>query len=189
MDTIAPKRRFKIPKVWEGKKWFSDEIRRAAVRRDEAYSRAISTGMEQDWIYFKSERNAVVKLIKTKKKEYYENIVDYNKSDPTKMWKTLKELIKGEQGGSVDNNINFEILDDIEECNIADKFNVYYVKSISNIMKSIDTKGIKKTGNRPICVIENKDIMKNFEPIDASDLEQIVRELPQKSGTEEEDIY
>ncbi|XP_071579880.1 uncharacterized protein, partial [Temnothorax nylanderi] len=186
LDTVAPKKKFKIPKVWEGKKWYSDEIRMAADRRDEAHSRAISTGKEQDWEYFKNERNAVVKLIRAKKKEYYENMVDNNRRDPTKMWKTLKELIKGEQRGSENiDNVDFEILEDMEECNIADNFNTYYVKSISNIVQSISNKGIKGTGRRPIYVIENKGIMENFEPISARDLEQIVRELPRKNGTEE----
>lgn len=186
LDTVAPKKMFKIPRVWEGKKWYSDEIRMAAVRRDEAHSRAISSGKDQDWEFFKNERNAVVKLIRAKKKEYYENMIDNNRSDPTKMWKTLKELIKGEQRGSENiDNVDFEVLEDIEECNIADKFNIYYVKSISNIVQSISNKGIEGTGRRPIYVIETKGIMENFEPISASDLEQIVRELPRKNGTEE----
>ena len=52
-------------------------------------------------------------------------------------------------------------------------------------MKSINNKEIKGTGRRSIYVIENKGIMENFEPISAGDLEQIVRELPRKNGTEE----
>lgn len=186
LDIVAPKKKFKIPEMWEGKKWFSDEIRMAAIRRDKAYNRAVSTGEEQDWVYFKSERNAVVKLIKAKKKEYYENMIDYNKSNPTEMWKTLKELIKGEQGESGDTvKIDFELLKNSEKGNIANKFNVYYVKSISNIVNSIDDKGMKGMGRRPICVSENKDVMEGFEPINARELEQIVRNLPHKSGTEE----
>ena len=31
------------------------------------------------------ERNAVVKFIRKKKKEYYKNMIDSNKEDPTKM--------------------------------------------------------------------------------------------------------
>jgi len=33
-------------------------------------------------------------------------------------------------------DIEFEILDDIEGCNIADKFNVYYIQSVNNIVGS-----------------------------------------------------
>ncbi|EZA58496.1 hypothetical protein X777_01117, partial [Ooceraea biroi] len=30
LDIVAPKKKFRIPKVWEGKKWYTDEIREAA---------------------------------------------------------------------------------------------------------------------------------------------------------------
>jgi len=48
------------------------------------------------------------------------------RENPT-MWETLKEIIRGKPVGirKVE-NINFEIIGDIDECNIADKFNLYY---------------------------------------------------------------
>jgi len=33
LNVTSPRKKFRIPKVWEGKKWFSDEIREAADRR------------------------------------------------------------------------------------------------------------------------------------------------------------
>jgi len=77
LDVTAPrKKKFKISKVWEGKKWFSDEIGEVADRRDKALydrdKRALYDNTEQNWSQYKSERNAVIKLIKEKKKEYYE---------------------------------------------------------------------------------------------------------------------
>ena len=51
------------------------------------------------------------------------------------MWKTLKEVIRNESVGlRKAENIDFEILDNIERCNIADKFNMYYIQSISIII-------------------------------------------------------
>ncbi|XP_024877360.1 uncharacterized protein LOC112458149, partial [Temnothorax curvispinosus] len=189
LDILAPKKKFKIPKVWEGKKWFSDEIRIAADRRDIAYSRALRTGLDQDWKYYRNERNIVVKLIRSKKKEYFENAIDLNKGEPTKMWKTLKEVINGEQGGAEDrecyDSIDFEILDDVKDCDTTDKFNEYYVKSIGNIVKSIDSKGLVVTDSKTNFVFECKETMDSFEPITVGDLERIVNGLPQKKGTEE----
>lgn len=186
LDATAPRKNFRIPRIWEGKKWFSDEIREAAAKRDEAYRKALYADTEQNWLQFKIERNTVVKLIKTKKKEYYENMIDLNKENPTSMWKTLKEIIRGEPGGKREvENIDFEILDGIEGCNIADKFNLYYIQSINSIVKSING---SKTGNackRIIYVIENEGIMENFEMISIEHLQEIVMGLPKKKGTEE----
>ncbi|KYN00041.1 hypothetical protein ALC62_09196 [Cyphomyrmex costatus] len=94
LDVTAPRKKCKIPKIWEGKKWFSEEIREAAVRRDAAYRKALYENTDQNWIQFKVERNAVVTLIRKKKKEYYESMIDFNRDDPAAMWKTLKEIVR-----------------------------------------------------------------------------------------------
>jgi len=53
-------------------KWFSDDTRIAASIRDKVYTRAVSAGNEQDRLLFKVEKNRVVKIIRNKRKEYYE---------------------------------------------------------------------------------------------------------------------
>lgn len=54
-------------------------------------------------------------------------MVDKNKSDSKKMWKTLKEIIRGETTGPKEvHSVDFEILDNTQECNLANKFNLYY---------------------------------------------------------------
>lgn len=90
LNIAAPKKIFKVPNIWYRGKWFSNEIRRAATERDKAFRKAASTGTEQDWLKYKIERNKVVKLIKIKKKEYNENMIDLNKDDPATMWKGSK---------------------------------------------------------------------------------------------------
>lgn len=34
-------------------------------------------------------------LLEKKKKEYYEEMIDNNRNNPSEMWKTLKEIIRG----------------------------------------------------------------------------------------------
>lgn len=100
-------------------------------------------------------------------------MIDDNKNDPTKMWKTLKEIIRGEPMHTREiENIDFEILEHMNECNIADKFNMYYIQSIDNIVKSIDCEKVRNAGpsgnpgRRTSYDIENNnDIMENFEMI------------------------
>jgi len=124
LDIVAPKKKFKIPKIWEGKKWYSDDIRVTTKRRNEAYIKAMQTCIDEDCLQFVLlERNMVVKLIRKEKKLYYKNMIDCNKNDSVRMWKTLKEVIRGEKAGAKEiNNVDFEILQNIEEYDLADKF-------------------------------------------------------------------
>lgn len=189
LDRFAPKKTCKVLRTWEGKKWFSDDIRIVANRRDIAYGKAVFDNEEDSWKKFKMERNAVVKIIRDKKKEYYEGMIDCNKNDATKMWKTLKELIRGEPSCVRDiEEIDFESIDVRTEGNIADKFNVFYVESINNIVKSIQNDVAGSPNRRRILMgggIDNERIMAIFRNIEIGDLEKVVMGLPKKKGTEE----
>lgn len=62
LNITVPREKFRNPKVCE-EKWFSNEIRETAARKDEAYRKAMYNDTEQNWMQFKMERNAV-KLIR-----------------------------------------------------------------------------------------------------------------------------
>jgi len=137
---------------------------------------------EQNSSQYKNERNAV-KLIREKKKEYYENMINLNKEKSTTMWKTLKEIIRGKPVGIREvENTDFEIIGDIDECNIADKFNLYYIQSIDSIINfiKIDRSGSDiiehwiNINKKIIYIIENKGIMEDFEVVKLEQLEKIV---------------
>lgn len=164
LDISAPKKIFRLPKVWEGKNWYAKEIEELAIKRDKAYRKALYDNTEQNWQQFKIERNAVIKLIRTKKKEYYERMIDQNSNNPTSMWKSLKEVIRGGPiGTKVVEYIDFEMLNNNIECGIADKFNLYYIQSIKDIIKSINRDKVMSTGKRTIYRIEKKGDLEKFE--------------------------
>jgi len=95
-----------------------------------AYRNTLCNNTEHNWLQFKTERNIVVKLEQKKS-----IMIDLNRGNPTTMWKTLKEVIRNESVGlRKAENIDFKILDNIKRCNIADKFNMYYIQSISIII-------------------------------------------------------
>lgn len=48
LNITAPMKKYKIPKIWEKKKWYSEEIEIATMRRDEAYVNAVYNDTEQD---------------------------------------------------------------------------------------------------------------------------------------------
>ena len=121
-------------------------------------------------------------LIKKKKKEYYEDKIDDNKENPTDMWKTLKELIRGEPAEKKESeNIYFEGLGNVEGYNVADKFNWYYINSINDIVQFIDEDGSEET-----YIVSGQEVIENFKRIEIKHLQEIIMGLPRKKGTEEE---
>lgn len=97
------------------------------------------------------------------------------------MWKALKEVIRGKPGGTKAlENIDFEILNNTTGCNLVDKFNLYYIQSIKDIIQSIKGNNSTTISRRIIYVIENKGEMDNFEMVTGEQLGEIIRELPKK---------
>ncbi|XP_020296752.1 uncharacterized protein LOC109861488, partial [Pseudomyrmex gracilis] len=185
LDVVAPKRQVKIPKIWEEKRWFNTEIRKAAARRDEAYKKAIQDNTELNWLHYKEERNRVVSMIRKTKKKYYEETIDCNKGNPTAMWKTLKEIIRGEANSMKETeDINFECLSNTEERNTADKFNQFYIQSIDNIVKSI-TKIPDSPKEITIKDYETRITLHQFDAVSILEVEKIIRQLPRKKGTDD----
>lgn len=110
-------------------------------------------------------------------------MIDDYKIELKMIWKTLKELIRREDTGKREiDNIDFEILEDVENRNIADRFNLYYIKSIEDIIKSTGENG----GNREtIYITESNIVIENFELIHVCKLEHIVMGLTRKKRIEE----
>lgn len=46
LNIIAPEKIFKVSKAWEGKIWYTEDIRRASMDRNRAYGKAIYTGAD-----------------------------------------------------------------------------------------------------------------------------------------------
>lgn len=89
-------------------------------------------------------------------------MIDHNKKDPVMMWKTLKKVIRGEKTGAEEiSDIDFETLQNLEGCNLADRFNWYYIQSIDDMIKSIKVEN--SHSYRTDYDIENK---KSIETVD-----------------------
>lgn len=90
---------------------------------------------DQTWLQFKLHRTLVVKLIRIRKKEYYDRLIDHNKDNSTTMWKTLKHIVTGETNSTKEiDDIDFEILGNTRGYNIADNFTLYFIRSIGDIV-------------------------------------------------------
>lgn len=107
LDVVAPKVAHKIKSKWQRKGWFSNEIKQTIKQRDRAHKIARNSNEECGWMLFRNLRNKVVSLSRKVRKEWIAKKLDDNKRNPKQMWRTLKEMIKG---NSESNNVHKEIM-------------------------------------------------------------------------------
>lgn len=186
LDIIAPKKKFKIPRKWIDKKWYTEEIKQITKERDMAYKRATKDNDRADWEQYRIYRNLGVAAIKNKKKKYYEEMIDNNKNNPTEMWKALKEVVRGKP----ERNIRYEEIkfEGEEEGSVkldtVNRFNMYFIKSIAEIVSSIDN---YDNNNNEENMNENNETYKweEFDTVTEEELRRIIQKMDIKKGTEE----
>ena len=73
--------------------WLTCEIRELMGKRDFQHKRAQKQKTTEEWIKYKELRNKTTSLIGNAKQDYYSNLIEENKKDPSKLRKTLKSVI------------------------------------------------------------------------------------------------
>src|SRR5580765_2494273 len=72
LDNVAPIKCIKIPHKWQGKQWFSEEIRQHLRLRNEAHREARISGNKDKWELFCHLRNRAVDVCRRAKRDYLE---------------------------------------------------------------------------------------------------------------------
>lgn len=181
INEMTPKTIKKVPVLWKSKPWITTEVRTASKKRDEAYKIAKNSETMEDWNQYKNKRNAVVKIIRENKKKYYENNIDNRKSNPTKMWKTLKELIGNKKKTENKKGITFNGVQYKTELEISDRFNTFFIQSIDDVLNEIDTQNDDEADIEQVQI----EALKKFTEISHDEMDVIIRNMENKKGTEE----
>lgn len=177
-DTLCPMREIIIPTKYAGKKWITEEIIQAMKERDNKYAAARITCSDEDWNTFKEKRNKVTSMIRKQKQNYYERKIDSCKSDAKLMWKTLKQ-INETRTSNISKFIKFDADEIYDELEIAEKFNHYFIESISDIIQNIPKFNIYEIQENRV---ENR--FNEFKRIEMNHLRKVITALPNKSGSD-----
>lgn len=125
-----------------------------------------------------SSRNEVVDECRKAKRNYLELKLNRNRSNPERIWGTLKGLLKGDSLNENYKEIQYGdiIINNMNE--MANLFNRFFVDSISG--------SVEDTGAINLAMDKYTECeYRVFKPIDLKQLNQIVDKLENKSGTEE----
>lgn len=186
MNEVAPIVTKDMPMKWLNKPWMSDEVINRIKERD--YAKAVINNIgkdyksyEENWNTYRLHRNKVVASIRNCKRRYYEENIDQQKHNPTKMWRTLKELIGNKVKAHKGTTISFEEIECTESNKIAHKFNEFFVESIKNIIQEIEILEKKITYIEPAT-----EIFAKFREVSTEELDKIICNLDERKGLNDE---
>lgn len=184
LNKHAPLKKIKIKQEWANKQWWTQEIEEEIKQRDTLYKRAVITKSENDWNNYKQKRNYVVKKIQQQKQQYYWTKIDGAKEDSKEMWKVLKEItgdeIKSHQKDGVIFEGNLETNNQI----ISEKFNNYFINSITDITKNLPC----NEKNHQVIIDKMDEVqctLDNFKTVEFAQLKKIVKQMKSKQSSVE----
>lgn len=180
LDIEAPiKTIFKKEEI-KDKGWFNNNIKENIKERQKLFQIAMINKTDANWLMYTQQRNKTTAEIRIAKKNYYEQEIDKNQRDSKKMWKTLKNVLCKTNNDVLPQEIIFndKIIDN--DNGIANAFNEYFVKSVNDIIRDINSREIDLDMTK-----ETEHKFEKFKLISINTLNKLVNELPKKKGTSE----
>ena len=110
--------------------WYTAEINAAKKLRRKAERRWRRTGLHEDFVAFKAQRNRLTYLINVARKEFYTDFIAENSSDQGKLFRATKKLQAKKEVPSFPEYVdNSALVNDIGR---------YFIRKINTIRSSID---------------------------------------------------
>ena len=138
IDNLAPSKNKRI--TGTSQNWFDAEIIEKISDRDKLFKKIENSRLHVDKYNHKEARNEVQKLIRTKKKAYFESKLTENIGKPKELWNFLKSLgLKFESSISNinclenDKSVNFNVKD----IYIAKDFSAYFLNLAENLVSKL----------------------------------------------------
>ena len=94
--------------------WFDADILAMIYRRDYLKRKAIACKDRRLWQDYRSQRNAVTRVMRQRKRNYYDEKINESQSNPNKLWKVLNQLTGKQHRDEIPGDLN------------ANEFNDYF---------------------------------------------------------------
>ena len=146
MDKVAPERTIRIKQRSEP--WINDEILQCIHDRDSFYFKFRKSKSPELYKEYCSLRNRTQRLIKSAKRDFFENQVNENRFNSKALWKSLSQLGYSQKmkqklkiGIEIDGDICFE------DSKVADEFNKFYTTVAEKLVSKLPTPRNQFDGN------------------------------------------
>ena len=136
INAMCPQRNFRVKEIREA--WITDELLEEINDKDNYLRIARNSGLEEDWVFARRERNRVGRLVRDAKATFVKEQQREHKDDPKKFWKTISSIIpsKNSKQGKV-SLVNQSDLEEVAEDKVADYVNDFFGSIGSNLAKKI----------------------------------------------------
>lgn len=163
-----------------GNRWYTAQLSRMRHERDQAYGRYLRRrGSSRLWVAYQRCRNGYADAIRRQKKEHVQQSIEASRGNSKKLWRVLKQLIKPETPAT--QCITFDGVEESDEKRIAEKFNSYFLNSISDISSEI------QDAEEPEELKEQYTDWRlyGFTPITLEKLRSLIWSLEAKAGSDD----
>jgi len=159
--------------------WYTLDLLRLKHKRNNLYIKCNRTNSSSDWHNYSVTRNKYSQLLRKTRSEYIRNKIDQHKDNSKELWKILKNLMKS--ANHTPRSITFDGREVQSEQTIADKFNNYFVDSVSLINQSIELVTEPEEIKQPIANNCKLDI---FQPVTFAEMKEICFSLEKSAGVD-----
>ena len=117
--------------------WLTSDIRTLMRQRNFHHKRAQKTKSTDEWETYKKLRNKTTRLIRDTKRDFYSNVINENKKDSTKLWKTLKTVISNAKKSSSVGYLETAVGLACKPQEIVQGFAQYFYEAVTNIRHNL----------------------------------------------------
>jgi hypothetical protein len=139
--------------------WINNEIRTLIVKRNVHHKKAKNSGLINDWRAYKQIRNLVTSRIRSAKESHYSNLIEENKQDPSKLWKTIKKVISTNTCNNQVKSLVIDGDDIIDPAKISSRFGLFFGSIAAKLRQSLPL----ISHISPMQLMENLDQNVRFE--------------------------
>ena len=160
------------------KQWLSTGLKESIKNKNKLYVKSVKFPTLFNINKYKEYRNKLHSILRRAERDYYDQLLTFNKNNLAKSWKILKEVINKNNNVTMSNkfNINNEVVTD--NLRIAEGFNNFYVNVGLNLAKDIPI--IDKDPTEYITKQYSHSLF--LEPVVADEMKSIILNLKESSS-------
>ena len=127
----------------------------------------------EKWSVYKQLRNKVTKTIKVAIETHYRRLIDENKDNPKKMWKTINKVLDKSPQSTTTTNLDEDGNRITKQANIAEALNHHFVTVGPKLASKIE----QQTNDDPLKYVVKQSSVMKFNPVNDTFILNSIKQL------------